>query len=763
VSDISDHFPNFIQLPSTLRKNYEPPPPTRNFSRANLQRFKDNLNATSWITTYNALNVNDSYKEFWTHFSNLFEIHFPLTTQKRNRNTHKINPYMTKGLLISRISKNNLYKLQISSPSVQNKTKYKNYRNIYNTLIRKSRQLYYTTNLYNCRNDPRKTWEILREATTGPTPNKKITEIMSNGNIMSNPNIIAEEFNTFFTKIGKDISNSIQPTDKDPISYINVPENIPILNFNRTDPGQIIGLLKNFENKTSPDADGITLKLIKFIAPEIAQPLSHIFNLSLEQGTFPEAFKCARVVPIYKTGDQLLCNNYRPIALVKTFSKILEKIVQISLVNHIEINNLLYKHQYGFRHGKSTEHNLIHIFNHIAESLNNGEITVGVFLDLKKAFDVCDHQILLRKLNKYGISGVPLDWFTSYLTGRTQVVDIQGHFSSAQSIDISVIQGSLLGPILFSIYINDFPNCTSLYSFLFADDTSLLKSGKNLIDITTTINNELINVATWYRANKMAVNTDKTKYVIFHQKGKKIPNNTEIIYNNNDPNTVQNPLKIHTLERISSNNTNQSSKTYKLLGILLDENLNLNAHYTNLRNKLSRALFFLRRARNFLPERALLTLYYSLFHCHLLYCPVILSTAAITNINSICTLQRKAIRIITKSHRRADTTPIFKDLQILPFNELIKFSKCMLMHSIHYNYNQNFTNVWTRNNQRNHDINLRNDDEYYLPQVNKEFFRRSTLYSIPNTWNALGDIKFQQNRTTFKINLLYDLFESLTD
>jgi hypothetical protein len=321
--------------------------------------------------------------------------------------------------------------------------------------------------------------------------------------------------------------------------------------------------------------------------------------------------------------------------LVKTFSKILEKIVQINLVNHLEINKLLYKHQYGFRQGKSTEHNLIHIFNHIADALNNGEITIGVFLDLKKAFDVCDHQILLKKLTKYGITGTPLEWFTTYLTGRTQIVDIQGHFSTPQPVDISVIQGSLLGPILFSIYINDFPNSTTLNSFLFADDTSLLKSGKNIKNITAAVNAELINVAAWYRANKMAVNTDKTKYIIFHPKGKYLPNNIALEYNNNNSNTVQNPDNIHTLERISSLNSTPSSRSYKLLGVLLDENLNLNAHYTNLRNKLSRALFFLRRAKNYLPEKALITLYYSLFHCHLLYFPIILSTSTITNINSI--------------------------------------------------------------------------------------------------------------------------------
>jgi hypothetical protein len=254
--------------------------------------------------------------------------------------------------------------------------------------------------------------------------------------------------------------------------------------------------------------------------------------LILAQGVFPNMFKAARIVPVFKTGDVTICDNYRPIALVKSFSKILEKIVQINLVNHIEINHLLYEHQYGFLRGKSTEHNLLYIFNHISKSLNDVNYTVGIFLDLKKAFDVVDHSILLAKMDRFGITGTPHQWFTSYLTGRSQIVDINGSYSKPQSVDMSVIQGSLLGPTLFLIFINDFPNCTSLDTFLFADDTSALKSGTHLPDLFTQLNAELYKIATWYRANKMSVNASKTKYIIFHNKGKSVDtNDLDLIYN----------------------------------------------------------------------------------------------------------------------------------------------------------------------------------------------------------------------------------------
>jgi hypothetical protein len=167
-------------------------------------------------------------------------------------------------------------------------------------------------------------------------------EIQTSEGISTNPSQIANEFNDFFSKIGNKIANSIPPSSVDPLSYVPDYPNVPPLSFNPTGSSQIIDLLKSFDNKPTPDLDGISVKLLKFVSQKIAVPLSHIFNLSMSHGIFPDKFKVARVVPVYKMKDSTSCDNYRPIALVKLFSKILEKIVQISLVNHLEINHLLY-------------------------------------------------------------------------------------------------------------------------------------------------------------------------------------------------------------------------------------------------------------------------------------------------------------------------------------------------------------------------------------------------------------------------------------
>jgi hypothetical protein len=216
-------------------------------------------------------------------------------------------------------------------------------------------------------------------------------------------------------------------------------------------------------------------------------------------------------------------------------------------------NDLLYVHQYGFLPNRSTEHNLLQIINYISKALDEGNFCIGVFLDLKKAFDVCSHEILLKKLQKMGIRGNTYNWFKNYLSNRSQFVDINGNKSDYLNINISVIQGSILGPILFLCYINDFYTATSLFSVLFADDTTGLGKGKNLRDLTTYVNGELQKISNWFRSNKMAVNTSKTKFIVFRTRGKRIdPADCRLVFNNNEIGQIENPDLIVPVTRIYS-------------------------------------------------------------------------------------------------------------------------------------------------------------------------------------------------------------------
>jgi hypothetical protein len=450
--------------------------------------------------------------------------------------------------------------------------------------------------------------------------------------------------------------------------------------------------------------------------------------------------------------------------MLSTLSKLLEKIVCLQLVAHLEDNNILYEHQYGFQHGKSTEHNLIQLTNFLHSALNEKKYAIGIFLDLKKAFDVCSHKILLRKLSKLGIKDTALAWFTSYLHDRRQRVDINGSISSSRALNISVLQGSILGPILFLCYINDLYLYTSLFTCMFADDTACADSDADLDSLFTRANSELKKIARWFRANKMAVNIGKTKYIVFHNKGKRIDmNNRQLLYDDNEPLAVD-PLLVVPLERYHKDHPLPDCRAYKLLGIYLDENLNFNYHTTFLCNKLSRSLFCMRRAKNFLTPAALKTLYFAFIQSHLSYCPIVLSGISQHNFSQIKLIQKKAIRIITNSNYTAHTAPLFAQLQILPYELMVKQAKLLFMHSIEYDYAPtSFHNIWTKNLVNQGDRPLRNADNYSLPNPHTELFKKSPLYSLPSEWNKLDENRYISNRATFKTAIKYSLLLSLID
>ena len=265
--------------------------------------------------------------------------------------------------------------------------------------------------------------------------------------------------------------------------------------------------------------DGFHLNLIKTNAASFAQPLAHIFNLSLFSGIVPKALKLAKVIPLHKKDDVTLPSNYRPISLLSIFDKIFEKLIAKRLYDFFDYEKIFYKYQFGFRKNHSINLAVLEVTDLCYANLDNNNFILGLFIDLQKAFDCIDIDILLAKLHNYGIRGFMFDWLKDYLRDRTQYTFINGLKSSPSRMKMGVPQGSVLGPLLFLIYVNDMYKATSEATpKLFADDTNIFLISENLDDLARKTNICLDNIYQWCLANKLTINIDKTNFTVFSPK-----------------------------------------------------------------------------------------------------------------------------------------------------------------------------------------------------------------------------------------------------
>ena len=385
----------------------------------------------------------------------------------------------------------------------------------------------------------------------------------------------------------------------------------------------------------------------------ISGPLSIIINISVQKGIFPSKLKKAKVVPVYKNDDETEPGNYRPISLLSIFNRIFEKLMYHRLKSYLGSNDILFKSQYGFRENHSTQHAIIDIVNVIQNNMDQKLFTCGIFLDLKKTFDTVDHLILLQKLNHqlnhYGIRGIINAWFASYLLGRPQVTEVGFNLSTECMISCGVPQGSVLGPLLFLIYINDIHNSSVKLSFyLFTDDTTLWYADTNLKSLEKTVNSELLKVSNWLNANKLTLNAKKSNYVIFRPYQRKLNYSVNI-------EMIDNCTQIPT--------TLQCEDYVKYLGVLLDSNLSWKFQINNVALNISRTVGVVARLRHFVLRTTLLNIYQSLILPYLTYGLAAWGQAAKTYLQKILVLQKRVHRLMYFSEPRAHAVPLFISLE----------------------------------------------------------------------------------------------------
>jgi hypothetical protein len=736
---LSDHQPYFICLdfakPNTKCQKYVK---VTDYSNKNVAAFKSFLNSENImqkLVNVSSQDPNYTYDIFNNILQKGMDLHIPTKIVKFNKHKHKQNAWITKGLIISIKYRDRLYQ-KLKKTGCDNdsyafmKSHFKSYNKVLRKAIKEAKQIYYRKMFEMYKNDAKNTWITIKNVLKNPQNKSKIPKFMNidNSEIMDRQ-IIADKFNSYFTKIGDTISSEIVPEGQQS-DFKDYLENFSTnaFTFKNVTEEEILKIISDIKSKKSFGLDRISSTLLKQIKQEIYKPITIIVNQSIETGIFPDQLKIAKVIPIYKKGEKTLIENYRPISILPTVSKIIEKVIFKQIHQHFQSNDLYHASQYGFRESHSTELAVLEIIDRIVYSMDAGNVPINIFMDMSKAFDTINHKILIEKLKHYGFHGKQLQLIINYFTNRKQYVEIDGNKSSLLPINTGVPQGSILGPLFFIIYINDISISSKIFKFVtYADDTTLILAikyeNKELYTpIESKINMELQNINVWLKLNKLSLNISKTKCMIFHKPQKKI---------------VKPCIEIE-------NKQIEYVDNFSLLGIIVDKNLNWSAHMTYIGKKISKTNCILMKLRHYLTKPTLKAIYNALINSHLNY--GILCWGY--NSTHIQKLQKKSIRIICQCEYNAHTEPLFKQLYILKVSDILirklyKFYFKLYNHHIPKYYLQTqFLFIQSQS----HSYNTRNAI-YTKPKISHKFTEFTLRYQLPSELNKKIDDILEKTKT----------------
>ena len=670
IDNISDHLPCLLTIKGIKHKLKDPMKiESRNLK--NLESLKKSLMSNNWDYINDVdCDINDCCERFFKELQHKMNEFIPVTTKTIPYHKLRREPWMTSGIQKSIKKEKTLYRQMIKrvrSPvetGLSVETKYQTYKSILQRIKRIAKQTFYHERCTQFKHNTKKLWETMNAAI-----NKKhdktsvIDELTINGISVTEPNAIANTLGNYFANVGETYAKKIPKSKRNLDELLKlIHTNINSLYFKPTTQLEILDIISKLPNKPSSGYDKISNNLLKEIKSEIAVPLVQLFNKSMSHGKFPNAMKVSEVVPLHKGKSKKIPENYRPISLLVTISKVLEKIIYKRVYDFLHQNGSLYQSQYGFRSNHSTDNAVTELMGDVLKNLENKKHTLTIFLDLSKAFDTLEHDMIYKKLSKYGIRGTCLEWFKSYLSDRTMSLKCRTASSPKEIISDSfevkygTPQGSCLGPLIFLIYCNDLHlNLNHTKCIQFADDTTLYIGSKHPRYLKYCLEEDLKSLHEWFNSNKLTLNIEKTVGLLFSPNGTKPNIKIEL-----------NSFRIPMLE------------TAKFLGTWVDQNLSWKTHVDKLVLWITSRNALLKRGKRLLNKHALKVMYYAQIHSIIQYGIVIWGNMiSKTLLNKLQKLQNTSVRLLENN---LHTDDIYKRHNIPKINQQIQLENAKLWH-----------------------------------------------------------------------------------
>uniref|UniRef100_A0A1B6KD14 Reverse transcriptase domain-containing protein n=2 Tax=Cicadellinae TaxID=33370 RepID=A0A1B6KD14_9HEMI len=674
----------------------------RNFCYSNTDQIKSLLMNKNWNAVYMAPDAEQAYNIFHRTLQATLDIACP-TKKCRQKHKRKHVYYDNEAKDLKNDFLKALHKFETTGNTLDKEDMVVKKKN-YDKKLRDIRKNANADFINSADNKSKALWNVINNERRGKHQLQPNICLSVNGKHVDNPTQTADHFNTFFTEVAELTlkQNNCSPGDADdnenyetPLNYVD-----KSLYLTPTCINEVRNIINALKSKSSSGVDEYSSKIVKHCSEELMPPLVSIINKSFSLGEFPTALKLSKVYPKHKKGSTLEVQNYRPISLISTFSKIIEKIALHRLMAHLKQENLITEKQHGFLKGKSTSSAIISLVEHVIDQIDKEQYVSALFLDYSKAFDCLGHDIISKKLTSLGIRDTANKWFVSYLTGRSQIVELQttiygvttSHQSNPLPVTRGVPQGSVLGPVLFVLFVNDFPayirdhNTTCV---MYADDTTLLIKNDSAEGVYESATSSLSKALNYCRRNDLAMNPSKTVHINFSKRKDHIPN----------------PLDVSRKDHI------------KFLGVTIDHKLTWTEHVNQVCKKISTGIYVVRRIKCIGNLEAAKTAYYSLVETHVRYGLAVWGGSSAGNLNRVLLLQKKAIRTLAELEHQQSCRQAFKTLGIMTITALYIQEVILHVDQLHVQTGKTL-----------HTHNTRHAGNYTLPLHRTSLFEEKPSY-----------------------------------